>query len=70
MSTQKIIEMASSLNADEKYFIINSLLESIESENAEVEKIWIEESERRLAAIKSGKMKTIPFQEVFKKDEN
>ena len=70
MNTQKIIEMAKGLNTDEKYFIINSLLESLDPETKEIEQLWIEESERRLEAIKFGKMKTVGFHDVFKNNEN
>ena len=65
MSTKDIIEKAQKLNKKDQYLIIHSLLESLESEKDEIERLWIEESEKRLKAIQSGEMKTHSIDEVF-----
>lgn len=66
MSTKDIIRKAQKLGKDEQYLIVQSLLESLEPKDEKIEQLWIKESEKRLEAIKAGKMKTIPFEEVFK----
>ena len=45
---------------------VESLPIDIKTALKEIDKLWAKEAERRLSEIKTGKVKTIPGDEVFK----
>lgn len=65
MGTNEIIQEAINLKPQEKYLIIESLILSLNEPNKEIEKLWIEESEKRLEEYKNGNLETLSFEEVF-----
>ena len=65
MGTNEIIKEAINLKPQEKYLIIESLILSLNEPNKEIEKLWIEESEKRLEEYKNGNLETLSFEEVF-----
>ena len=65
MGTNEIIKEAINLKPQEKYLIIESLILSLNEPNKEIEKLWIEESEKRLEEYKNGNLETVYFEEVF-----
>ena len=65
MGTNEIINEAIKLKPQEKYLIIESLILSLNEPNKEIEKLWIEESEKRLEEYKNGNLETLSFEEVF-----
>jgi len=67
MSLNDIIDEALSLKPQERYMIIENLVESLNRTDPAMEVLWVEESERRLDAIKSGELETVPYEEVFQK---
>jgi len=66
MSSKEIIESALKLSPPERLLIIEGILKSLDEPDAEIEKIWIEEAEKRLQAYREGKLKGIPIEEIFK----
>ena len=58
--------MAESLPIDLKTRLIDRLLNSLQPSKAEFDALWAEEAEKRIEEIKSGNVKTIPGDEVFK----
>ena len=51
----------------DRLVLTGKLLQSLESPNqAEVDKAWLEEAERRLDAYRAGALKAIPADEVFR----
>ena len=64
---QKIIDEALSLPVEERAFIADSLLKSLNRPDPEIDKKWIEVAKRRLEEIRTGKVKPIPGDEVFAK---
>ena len=66
MGTNEIIQEAINLKPQEKYLIIESLILSLNEPDKDIEKIWIEESQKRLDEYKNGDLKTLSFEEVFK----
>ena len=67
--TSKTIELIStveSLPIDIKTTLIEKLLNSLHPSQKEIDKLWAKEAERRVSEIKTGKVKTIPGDEVFK----
>jgi putative addiction module component (TIGR02574 family) len=65
MGTNEIIQEAINLKPQEKYLIIESLILSLNEPDKDIEKIWIEESQKRLDEYKDGNLKTLSFEEVF-----
>ena len=66
MDANKLISMAESLPIDLKTRLIDRLLNSLQPSQAEIDALWAEEAERRIEEIKTGNVKTIPGDEVFK----
>jgi len=62
--------MAESLPIELKTRLIDRLLNSIQPSQAEIDNLWAKEAERRVDEIKSGKVKTIPGDDVFKEIYN
>ena len=63
MEINEIIQEAINLKPQEKYLIIESLI--LNEPDKDIEKIWIEESEKRLDEYNNGNLKTLSFEEVF-----
>ncbi len=64
----RITEQALSLPADEKLNLVDKLLSSLNLPPApEIESLWAEEAERRIAEIDSGEAELIPGNVVFEK---
>ena len=70
IDTNEFISMAESLPIELKTRLIDRLLNSIEPSQAEIDNLWAKEAERRVDEIKSGKVKTIPGDDVFKEIYN
>lgn len=63
---ERVIEQALSLPADLRLNLIEMLMLSLNLPlNDEVDRLWVEEAERRLTQIDEGKVKLIPGDEVF-----
>lgn len=65
--TKEIISKALHLKPAEKSIVIEALMESLDVPDPEIEKIWAKEAEKRLRAYKAGKLKTVSFEDMFKK---
>lgn len=62
---EELISEIESLPIDIKTDLIDRLLNSINPSQKEIDKLWANEAEKRVDEIKSGKVKTIPGDEVF-----
>lgn len=65
MQTQDIIEAALKLKADERSEIVDKLLQSLDAPDAQIDRIWAEEAERRVRALDAGRMATHSLDDVF-----
>ncbi len=63
--TADIMERAEMLPIDMKLELIDRLLESISPIDPEIEEAWKVEAEKRIEEVRTGKVKTIPIEEVF-----
>ncbi|MFT3746279.1 MAG: addiction module protein [Pyrinomonadaceae bacterium] len=63
--TEQLIEMAEILPIDEKAMLVDRLLDSMYPRQKEIDELWKIEAERRVEEVRSGKVKTIPGEEVF-----
>lgn len=67
MSTKDLIESALKLPPAERFALMDEIAYSLDQPDAELDRIWIEEAERRLAAYRSGRMSGIPAEDVVGK---
>ena len=64
---KEIIQEAASLPVEERAIVIDSLLRTLNPPDAEIEREWVKVAKRRLAELRSGRVKAIPGDEVFAK---
>lgn len=70
MKTNELLSMAESLPIEIKIQLIDTLLNSIHPSQSEIDELWAKEAERRVNQIKSGEVKPISGEEVFKEIQN
>lgn len=64
MNTKELIDTALKLPPDERFALIDELLHSLDRPDPDLDRVWIEEAERRLAAYRSGRVRGIPAEDV------
>ena len=64
MGTKTLIDSAMKLGPAERFELIDELLHSLDRPDPELDRIWIEEAERRLAAYRTGRVQGIPASDV------
>jgi len=63
---EKITQEAMQLELEERALLARTLLRSMDQPSeSEIERLWLEEAERRLQAYREGKVKGIPAEQVF-----
>ena len=70
IKTKELFEEAISLPIEIRMQLVEKLLRSLNPMQKEIDKLWAKEAERRIEEIKSGKVKTIPGEKVFKRIRN
>ena len=65
MHLPEILEEALHLSPKERYIIVENLLESLNKTDKEIERVWTQESKKRLDAYRGGKIKTLAYKDVF-----
>ena len=64
--TNELIAMVESLPVDIKTTLVEKILNSLHPSQKEIDALWAKEAEKRVREIKTGKVKTIPGDKVFK----
>ena len=64
--TKELISMVESLPIDIKTVLVERILNSMHPSQKEIDALWAKEAEKRVKEIKTGKIKTIPGDKVFK----
>ena len=67
IKSQELFDEAVSLPVEIRTQLVDKLLRSLHPIQKEIDELWAAEAEKRVEEIKSGKVKTIPGDEVFKK---
>ena len=67
---ERLLEAALDLPDAERSELVAILADSLRGPDAEIEAAWIEEAKRRLARIRSGESKTVPWEEVERELED
>lgn len=65
MGAAELLEQALKLNPAERFELVDQVLHSLDQPDPEIDRLWIEEAERRLASYRAGKAKGIPAEEIF-----
>ena len=66
MSNTEILELALKLRPEEKFIVVEGLLNSLDIPDEKIDDIWAEEAEKRLLAYREGRLDGIPMEEIFK----
>lgn len=67
LKTNELISEMVSLPVDIRAMLANKLLESLNPTTSESDSLWADVAERRLSEIETGKVSTVPGDEVFRK---
>lgn len=68
MTLNEILLLTRDMDLTDRAKLAEQLLTSLDDPSeAEVEKLWIEEARRRLAAYRTGQVEAIPAEEVFRR---
>lgn len=67
MNTKELIDSALKLPPAERFTLIDEIAHSLDQPDPELDRLWIEEAERRLAAYRAGQVKGIPAEDVVGK---
>lgn len=65
MGTQELVALALKLDPAERFDLVDQILHSLDKPDPEIDRIWLEEAERRLAAYRAGTVKGIPAEEIL-----
>lgn len=67
MKTADLIAEAISLPVEERAFLVDSLLKSLNPPETDIDKKWAAVARRRLAELQKGEVGAVPGDEVFAK---
>ncbi len=67
ITTKELMSIVETLPIEIKIELIEKLLNSLYPSQEEINKLWLQEAEKRLKEIKNGKIKLIPAEKVFEK---
>lgn len=65
MKTADIMNELANLPVEERAFIADSLLQTLNHTQPEIEREWLEIAQQRLTEIEAGTVKTISYDEVI-----
>ncbi len=66
MSNKEILEQAMKLKPEERFLLIEGLIQSLDEPDKKIDEIWAIEAEKRLKAYREGKLEGIPMDDIFK----
>ena len=66
-STQEIFSLADGLSVELKAELIDKLLYSVSPNQQEIDELWAVEAEKRIDEVATGKVKTIPGEDILRK---
>jgi hypothetical protein len=64
VGTRELIEQALKLDSAGWLELVDRLLHTLDQPDPAIDRVWIEEAERRLAAYRAGKVRGIPAEDV------
>jgi putative addiction module component (TIGR02574 family) len=67
VTMKELIEEVASLPVEERAMVADSILRTLNPPDADIDRKWAQVAQRRLAELRSGKVKPIPGEHVFAK---
>ena len=65
-ATAKLADQVLSLPCEDRIYLVDRLLESLNAPSREeIDRLWAEEAERRIEELDSGQVEAIPGEQVF-----
>jgi putative addiction module component (TIGR02574 family) len=64
-STKDIIQEATALPVEERVIVVDSILRTLNPSNPDIDKEWVGVAKRRLAELRSGRVRPVPGDHVF-----
>jgi len=64
MGTRELLEQALRLDPAERLELVDRVLRSLDRPDPEIDRVWIEEAERRLVEYRLGKVRGVSAEEV------
>lgn len=65
MGTKQLLDEAMKLKPKERFALVECLIRSLDQPDKELDAIWAQEAEKRLAAYRAGTLAGISMEEVF-----
>jgi putative addiction module component (TIGR02574 family) len=65
MESKELLKQALKLKPEERFLLLEGLLNSLDIPDATIEEVWAEEAEKRLKAYRAGTLAGIPMKDVF-----
>lgn len=65
MGNTEVLEQALKLRPEERFIVVEGLLESLDVPDPKIDEVWAEEAEKRLKAYREGKLAGVPMEKVF-----
>ena len=66
-NTKEILKDAISLPPNERAYLIDELLSSLDKSDSEIDKLWAIEAESRIDAYERGELKAVSIEKVLEK---
>jgi len=67
MDSKALLREALQLRPAERLQLIEWLTQSLDKPDDKIDEIWAEEAEKRYQALKKGKVRTIPLDEIIQR---
>jgi putative addiction module component (TIGR02574 family) len=67
VTTKEIIEEVASLPVEERARVADSILRTLNPPDSKIDRKWAQVAQRRLAELRSGRVKPVPGEQVFAK---
>jgi hypothetical protein len=64
---KNIINESIRLKPQNRYLVVEKIIESLNNPDESINKLWVEESQKRLQKYKQGTLETMDYNQVFTK---
>jgi len=68
MSTNELLNLALQMSPEDRFVLVDGIIQSLEQPDEALNEAWVHEAERRLAAYRAGEMEVVSAEQLFQKD--